>query len=129
MSVESPTDSNPTKQITASCPSGKKVLGGDMQISGDGKQYVADNGSHPITDAAFRGEAQHASDLEADDLRDLRRGLLARVEAVAFGAAWGGAKSCDPLRSAYRGAAGITGDSRPRPYGRGTVCLAWRSSE
>lgn len=30
VSVESPTDSNPTKQITASCPSGKKVLGGGI---------------------------------------------------------------------------------------------------
>jgi hypothetical protein len=56
---DSPSDSNPTKQITANCPSGKRVLGGGSQISGDGKQYVADNGSYPTNSGgSFTGEAQ-----------------------------------------------------------------------
>jgi hypothetical protein len=57
--IDSPNDSNPTKQFSAVCPSGKRVLGGGSQVSGEGKQYVADNGSYPSANGtAFTAEAQ-----------------------------------------------------------------------
>jgi hypothetical protein len=56
--VQSATDSNSTKKMTATCPSGKKALGGGLLVSGDGKQYVASNGVYPATESSFSGEAQ-----------------------------------------------------------------------
>jgi hypothetical protein len=56
--VQSPNDSNPTKKLTVSCPSGKKALGVGLQISGDGKRYVASNGAYPASDSSWSGEAE-----------------------------------------------------------------------
>lgn len=39
-----------TLNVLASCPSGKKVIGGGGEIVGDGKQFVAFNDTHPRED-------------------------------------------------------------------------------
>lgn len=58
--VDSPQDASGTKQATAACPSGKRVLGGGSQISGPGKQFVADNGGYPSSNGtAFTAEGQN----------------------------------------------------------------------
>ena len=58
--ADSASDGSATKQVTASCPSGKRVLGGGLQISGPGKQFVASNGAYPSANgASFTGEGQN----------------------------------------------------------------------
>jgi hypothetical protein len=55
------------KNITASCPAGKKVFGGGVEISGPGRNRVTAVENKPSGDNAWEGEA---------------------FEAVATGAAW-----------------------------------------
>ena len=58
--VDSVSDATATKQLTASCPSGKRVLGGGLQILGAGKKFVASNGGYPSANGtAFTGEGQN----------------------------------------------------------------------
>ena len=58
--VDSVSDGAGTKQLTASCPSGKRVLGGGLQILGAGKKFVASNGGYPSANGtAFTGEGQN----------------------------------------------------------------------
>jgi hypothetical protein len=58
--VDSASNATPTKQLSATCPSGKRVLGGGLQILGAGKQYIASNGGYPSANGtAFTGEGQN----------------------------------------------------------------------
>jgi hypothetical protein len=58
--ADSVSDATATKQLTANCPSGKRVLGGGLQILGAGKQYIASNGGYPSANGtAFTGEGQN----------------------------------------------------------------------
>jgi hypothetical protein len=41
-----------TQNVIASCPSGKKAVGGGAEVTGDGKQYVALNDTHPHNEGA-----------------------------------------------------------------------------
>ncbi|HXG75146.1 MAG TPA: hypothetical protein VNJ53_01115 [Gaiellaceae bacterium] len=67
VAAETATTSVSPKAISASCPAGKKVVGGGIEVGGPGRGRVTVTENQPAGDAAWEAEA---------------------FEAVATGAAW-----------------------------------------
>jgi hypothetical protein len=57
---ETPLTSASPKNLTATCPAGKKVLGGGVEISGAGRARVTAVENKPAGDSAWEGEAFEA---------------------------------------------------------------------
>ena len=57
---ETPLTSTSPKNLSATCPSGKKVLGGGVEISGAGRARVTAVENKPNGDSAWEGEAFEA---------------------------------------------------------------------
>ncbi|HET6623340.1 MAG TPA: hypothetical protein VFG70_02330 [Gaiellaceae bacterium] len=57
---ETPLTSASPKNLTATCPAGKKVLGGGVEISGAGRARVTAVENHPAGDNAWEAEAWEA---------------------------------------------------------------------
>jgi hypothetical protein len=57
---ETPLTSGSPKNLTATCPAGKKVLGGGVEISGAGRNRVTAVENKPSGDNAWEGEAFEA---------------------------------------------------------------------
>ena len=57
---ETPLTSGSPKNLTATCPAGKKVLGGGVEISGAGRARVTAVENHPAGDNAWEAEAWEA---------------------------------------------------------------------
>ena len=57
VSAESPQNSTPSKTITVTCPTGKRVLGGGVEISGPGRNRVSTTENHAAGDNAWEAEA------------------------------------------------------------------------
>ncbi|MGH3077975.1 MAG: hypothetical protein ACRDPZ_07295 [Gaiellaceae bacterium] len=57
---ETPLTSSSPKNLTATCPAGKKVLGGGVEISGAGRNRVTAAENKPSGDNAWEGEAFEA---------------------------------------------------------------------
>ena len=60
VSAETPLASTPTRNITATCPAGKKVIGGGVELSGPGRNRVTPTENKPVGDNAWEGEAFEA---------------------------------------------------------------------
>jgi hypothetical protein len=57
VSVETPLTNTGPKNITATCPAGKRVLGGGVEVSGVGRNRVSVVENKPSGDNAWEGEA------------------------------------------------------------------------
>ena len=57
VSAETPQNSTPTRNISATCPVGKKVIGGGVELSGPGRNRVAPTENKPVGDNGWEGEA------------------------------------------------------------------------
>ena len=57
VTVESPLTATGPKNITATCPAGKKVLGGGVELGGAGRNRVSATENKPSGDNAWEGEA------------------------------------------------------------------------
>ncbi len=57
MAAETAATSASPKAITASCPAGKKVVGGGIEIGGPGRARVSATENQPAGDAAWEAEA------------------------------------------------------------------------
>ena len=57
---ETTLNSTSPKNLTTSCPAGKKVLGGGVEISGAGRARVTAVENHPTGDSAWEAEAWEA---------------------------------------------------------------------
>jgi hypothetical protein len=57
VSAESPQNSTPSKTLAVSCPTGKRVLGGGVEISGPGRNRVSVTENHGIGDNGWEAEA------------------------------------------------------------------------
>jgi hypothetical protein len=60
VSAESPLNSLAPKNVTATCPAGKKVIGGGVELSGAGRARVTVTENKPTGDNAWEGEAFEA---------------------------------------------------------------------
>jgi hypothetical protein len=65
VAAETPLTSASPKNLTASCPAGKKVLGGGVEISGGGRARVTAVENKPAGDNAWEGEAFEAVSTKA----------------------------------------------------------------
>jgi hypothetical protein len=57
VNAESPLNSLPSKNITATCPAGKKALGGGVELSGPGRNRVSTTEDQPFGDNGWEAEA------------------------------------------------------------------------
>ena len=57
VNAESPLNSVPSKNISVTCPSGKKVLGGGVELSGPGRNRVSTTEDQPLGDNGWEAEA------------------------------------------------------------------------
>ncbi|MEX2612730.1 MAG: hypothetical protein WD380_04065 [Gaiellaceae bacterium] len=57
VSIETPLSSTSPKNITATCPAGKKALGGGIELGGAGRNRVTPTENKPAGDNAWEGEA------------------------------------------------------------------------
>jgi len=55
--AESAQNSTPTRTVTVTCPAGKKVLGGGVEISGPGRNRVSTTENHAVGDNGWEAEA------------------------------------------------------------------------
>jgi len=60
VSIETPLSSTSSKNITATCPAGKKALGGGVELGGTGRNRVTPTENKPAGDNAWEGEAFEA---------------------------------------------------------------------
>ena len=60
VSAETPQNSTASRTITATCPVGKKVIGGGVELSGPGRARVTATENKPSGDNAWEGEAFEA---------------------------------------------------------------------
>ena len=60
VSIETPLASTSPKNITATCPAGKKALGGGIELGGAGRNRVTPTENKPAGDNAWEGEAFEA---------------------------------------------------------------------
>ena len=60
VSIETPLSSTSPKNITATCPAGKKALGGGIELGGAGRNRVTPTENKPAGDSAWEGEAFEA---------------------------------------------------------------------
>ena len=65
VAAETPLTSASPKNLTATCPAGKKVLGGGVEISGTGRNRVTAVENKPSGDNAWEGEAFEAVSTQA----------------------------------------------------------------
>jgi hypothetical protein len=57
VNAESPQNSLPSKNVSVTCPAGKKVLGGGIELSGPGRNRVSATENHPTGDNGWEAEA------------------------------------------------------------------------
>jgi hypothetical protein len=57
VNAESPLNSTPSKNVSVTCPTGKKVLGGGVELSGPGRNRVSATENQPLGDNGWEGEA------------------------------------------------------------------------
>jgi hypothetical protein len=57
VNAESPLNSLPSKNLTATCPAGKKALGGGVELSGPGRNRVSTTEDQPFGDNGWEAEA------------------------------------------------------------------------
>jgi hypothetical protein len=55
--AESVQNSTPTRSVTVTCPTGKRVLGGGVEVSGPGRNRVSTTENHAVGDNAWEAEA------------------------------------------------------------------------
>jgi len=60
VSAESALTAFGPKIVTATCPTGKKVIGGGIEVSGQGRNRVTVTENHPVGDNAWEAEAFEA---------------------------------------------------------------------
>lgn len=65
VAAETPLTSVSPKNLTATCPAGKKALGGGVEISGTGRSRVTAVENKPSGDNAWEGEAFEAVSTQA----------------------------------------------------------------
>jgi hypothetical protein len=66
VSAETPLASTPTRNIATTCPVGKKVIGGGVELSGPGRNRVTVTENKPAGDSGWEGEAFEAVSTNAN---------------------------------------------------------------